>query len=310
MKTSDDGGKTWTQIRQIGSGIGVGGIAYDRVTKSIVLHFPDSTGSVAQVTSVDQGKTWSVPMNVSSMLGPIFSPFSSTRGGLAVGPGAGLQLSSEHPTHPNRLLFTGHHGAYQYDCVWYSDDHGKTWTLSLNETTGAPARFEGLDEPAIAETPQGGVIIRARNEIFHGPGKCDCRGTAESNNGGSSFQGGVGFDPALPEPVCQGTMLNDWSTGKIFSAMPGFGTDVEKKDGHDGRGNGVIRWSSDGGKSWPASIKLWQGNAYSYSCLSHVPMSGYIGLAWETVLPNSGPHKRDISANNILWSIIPTNFTS
>ena len=33
---------------------------------------------------------------------------------------------------------------------------------------------------------------------------------------------------------------------------------------------------------------------------------GFIGLAWETVLPDSGPHKRDISANNVLFTLIPT----
>ena len=187
----------------------------------------------------------------------------------------------------------------QFDVVYYSDDHGDTWHLARNES-GASARLAGLDEPALAETPSGGVIVRARNERFHGPGRCDCRGAAESHDGGDTMTGGVTFDAGLPEPVCEGTLLNDLPSGKIFSAMPGFGTDVEKKDGHNGRGNGVVRWSSDGGKSWGAALKLWQGYAYSYSCLTRVPLPGYIGLAWETVLPYSYPHKRDISANNIV----------
>ena len=38
-----------------------------------------------------------------------------------------------------------------------------------------------------------------------------------------------------------------------------------------------------------------------------VPTPGYLGLAWETVLPESGPHKRDISTNNVLFTLIPTN---
>ena len=133
----------------------------------------------------------------------------------------------------------------QFDVVYYSDDHGDTWHLARNES-GASARLAGLDEPALAETPSGGVIVRARNERFHGPGRCDCRGAAESHDGGDTMTGGVTFDAGLPEPVCEGTLLNDLPSGKIFSAMPGFGTDVEKKDGHNGRGNGVVRWSSDG----------------------------------------------------------------
>jgi hypothetical protein len=52
--------------------------------------------------------------------------------------------------------------------------------------------------------------------------------------------------------------------------------------------------------------------AYSYSCLSEVPQPGFIGLAWETVLPGTVNHflRPRASANNILFSLIPQNFTS
>ena len=33
--------------------------------------------------------------------------------GTSVGPGRGLQLSHTSPHHPDRLLFIGHHGAYE-----------------------------------------------------------------------------------------------------------------------------------------------------------------------------------------------------
>jgi len=186
--------------------------------------------------------------------------------------------------------------------------------MALNETTGQPAKFIGLERPAIAETPSGGVTVtrRARNFSFHVPGKCNCRGTADSNTGGTSFQGHVGFDAGLPEPICQGTMINV-GPGLIYSAgaMPGFGTPTEKKDGHDGRGNGIVRWSKDGGTTWLGDVHLWDNHAYAYGGrgLTHVPSPGYIGLAWETVLPDSGPRKRDImiSTNNVLFTRIPTN---
>ena len=64
--------------------------------------------------------------------------------------------------------------------------------------------------------------------------------------------------------------------------------------------------------SWEASLVLNGHGAYSYSCLSGVPESGFIGLAWETVLP--GTHNSYLrpraSANNILFTRIPKNFTS
>lgn len=64
--------------------------------------------------------------------------------------------------------------------------------------------------------------------------------------------------------------------------------------------------------SWEASLVLNGHGAYSYSCLSEVPESGFIGLAWETVLP--GTHNSYLrpraSANNILFTRIPRNFTT
>ena len=112
--------------------------------------------------------------------------------GLSVGPGAGIQLSATNKHHPNRLVFAGHHGAYQYDCVWYSDDGGKTYQLSKETGTGKPLQITGQDEIALAETPDGGVITSTRNEDYHkaypGPAKdkCNCRGVARSTDGGST----------------------------------------------------------------------------------------------------------------------------
>ena len=49
--------------------------------------------------------------------------------------------------------------------------------------------------------------------------------------------------------------------------------------------------------------------AYSYSCLTAVPQPGFIGLAYETVLPGSDIQK-GASANNIVFTLIPQNFSN
>ena len=49
---------------------------------------------------------------------------------LAVGPGAGIQLSSTNKFHPNRIMWSGTHDGYGYDCIWYSDDGGATYNIS------------------------------------------------------------------------------------------------------------------------------------------------------------------------------------
>jgi hypothetical protein len=52
----------------------------------------------------------------------------------------------QHGPHAGRLLFIGHHEAYQYDGVWYSDDGGATYTMS--KTT-----FAKMDEVPMCLPP-------------------------------------------------------------------------------------------------------------------------------------------------------------
>ena len=146
----------------------------------------------------------------------------------------------------------------------------------------------------------------SRNGIFHGPGKCDCRATTHSRDGGSSF-GAVGFDPVLVEPECMGTMVNAGPENAIFHANPGHGTDKESKSPPNGRASGTVRRTLNGGKNW-TSVVLNGHDAYSYSCLSKMPTQDFVGLAWETVLPGSGV-PASWSTNNIVFTRIPANFT-
>ena len=73
-----------------------------------------------QMFSSDNGATWSAQQNITQYLGKA-GPYD-------VGPGVGLQLT--RGPHAGRLLFIGHHNAYEYDAVWYSDDGGVTYELS------------------------------------------------------------------------------------------------------------------------------------------------------------------------------------
>ena len=55
-----------------------------------------------QITSQDSGATWSVPTTI----------VLDDHGWASVGPGRGIQLSDKSPA-PGRILFIGHHGAYE-----------------------------------------------------------------------------------------------------------------------------------------------------------------------------------------------------
>jgi sialidase-1 len=312
-------------------------------------------GAILQVRSTDKGFTWSEPVDISKQLGSLMSPdphnlTERSVTTLAVGPGAGIQLSSTNKFHPNRIMWSGTHDGYGYDCIWYSDDGGKTYQLAKDATTGKPAQLWGMSESALAETPDGGVIISMRNEGYHRaypatecledsdcegsnntcianhqgrPAKtckheppkvnCNCRGTARSTDGGTSFSR-VEPAPALLGPVCQATMVSvangpSGAGRTIFHANPGHGTDSESKSPPNGRASGTVRRSVDGGRNWEASVDINGHEGYSYSCLTEVPEPGFVGVAYETVLPGSSI-RGIASANNIVFTLVPQNFSN
>ena len=331
MKHSDDGGRSWSRIERVmpsDDDFWVGMLLRERRSGDILLQrvmptFKKNPGAVVQVRSTSGGATWSAPTDISAMLGPLFSP---GRGKgliddqmLNVGPSTqALQLSATNPHHPHRILFAGHHGAYEYDVIWFSDDFGASYTLAKNASDPSkPAQLWGQDEIALAETPDGGVIASTRNELFHAgyaghESTCNCRGLARSDDGGSTI-GGSAPDPVLVGPVCQATMLTVPSRGPgggltIFHANPSHGTPKETKSPPDGRASGIIRRSENGGRTWEASVVLNGHEAYAYSCLTEVPQPGFIGLAFETVLPGSDIRKT-ASANNVVFVVIPQNFS-
>lgn len=83
------------------------------------------------------------------LLGPLFSPGRGKglidRQMLNVGPSTpGLQLSATNPHHPHRILFAGHHGEYEYDVVWYSDDGGTPPTPRSRHSSGIRMRSRWL----------------------------------------------------------------------------------------------------------------------------------------------------------------------
>ena len=109
------------------------------------------------------------------------------------GPGVGIQLSSTNTHAPGRLLFIGHAGAYVQDYVFYSDDHGESYSFSKTATPGNS--LLKMDEAQLVELENGNVLANMRNSMAQEnatPGAAGAvgvhyRGVALSTDGGSSF---------------------------------------------------------------------------------------------------------------------------
>ncbi|GAB3174457.1 sialidase family protein [Telluribacter humicola] len=226
-------------------------------------------------TSTDGGRSWSEPVNITTQVSrpnkPEVNPayaFREDWRSYANTPGHTLQISKGR--YRGRIFVPANHseGAPQPDFkdyrahAFYTDDHGKTFKLS--PTVEVP----GGNESIAAELPEGGLLMNIRNQSE----EPRYRLLAFSPNAGTSWDH-VEVARALPDPVCQGSMISYHERGRkpvlIFS-NPNSQTKREKL---------TVRVSRDSGQTWSAGKELYAGAA-AYSDLVEQG-DGQIGVLYE-----------------------------
>jgi len=273
LKRSSDQGKTWSPLSTI--------VDYDQlqagnpapVVDLLDPNFPKgriflfyNTGNnhegevrkgngireVWYKTSVDGGKTWSESDNITSLvhkpnqpkLNPAYS-FTEDWRHYANTPGHALQLNSE--PYKGRIYIAANHSEGSsskpnedyFAHGFYTEDHGKTFSLSEN------VNLPGSNESSAAELSDGGLMLNARNQ----KGDIRSRIVSISKNGGQTWDS-IYFDSQLPDPVCEGTILNiGKKKGKNVLA---FCNAADTK----ARNNLTLRISYDEGKTWVLSFPI------------------------------------------------------
>ena len=268
FRRSTDNGTTWSPIANLfgqdslpkAHGAGNPVVLFDPLTQSILVHGSVNAPGYCNPTlwnfQVSDGGTdgasWGPPTNITQSLGKW--------AGATPGPGTGAVIPAGAP-HAGRLLVPAHFGAYKFDIVWFSDDHGASWTLSATP-------LPGLDEVAVAALPNGTLLLNART--YHLNATCDCRAITTSNDGGATWALPLRFDAALIEPVCQGSLVA--LGGALFFSNPAS---------RDARIDLTVRRSDDGGATWPRSLLLVPGQLDGgYSCMAPgAPLVGSDGIA-------------------------------
>ena len=268
LKRSLDGGKTWLPMQIVVKAVPESAMdscpVIDRSTGSVILVYDlwpeyikdtwpkdykrkpglgrDSVTAWVTV-SRDEGATWSEPLDITAMAK------KATWSNFIHGPGVGIQMRSGRIVIPCCYQM----GEWR-NFVIYSDDCGKTWHLSDNEIG------PGVDESQVVELSDGSLVLNMRSSRGKG-----CRAVSTSKDGGKTWSP-LADCPALPEPVCQGSILRyTWadSQGKsrILFANPG---------GARERANGTVRLSYDEGATWPVA-KTIQPGYFGYCCLTVLP---------------------------------------
>jgi sialidase-1 len=268
LRRSTDGGKTWGKTQVLwDDGPNTCGNpcpVVDSRTGTIWLLLSHNLGSdtedgiedgtskgtrTAWVTkSRDDGATWDPPTEITRAVKHPDWTWHAT------GPGVGIQLRSGRLVVPCNDRVAGSK-TWQSNVI-LSDNGGKTWRLGgIVEP--------GCDECQIVELADGRLMLNMRSNRGN-----HCRAVAISADRGETFTPLVD-DPALVEPVCQGSILGLAGGNEVVFSNPAS-TRRERM---------TVRLSADGGKSWPCAKVLHDGPA-AYSCLAHLG-NGQIACLYE-----------------------------
>lgn len=281
IKLSHDGGRTWSVSKTITpgkadpKGYGDPALVVDRERGAIFCLITGNQGTFESTqedmqhnyycVSYDNGETWSDMVDITDMLfGPgctnsetskYFSNFFSS--------GNALQLRS------GRLLIVGvvrrNSGRGLSTHSVYSDDHGKTWTMSphYGTTTG--------DESKVVELNNGSVLMSIR----HRPD----RFFTISNDGGVTWGPTVSMKD-LHDPACNGDLIRYTSTKDGFDKDRLIHTMLYTSNGNSTRWNLTVLVSYDEGNTWPVK-KVLEPSYAIYSSITFSPIDGTLYIYWE-----------------------------
>lgn len=203
-------------------------------------------------SSTDGGVSWSQPVNITRQVHrprqPLKNPdydFPEDWRSYANTPGHALQF--RNGKYKGRIYVAANHSAGDPQSLFrdyrshgfYTDDHGESFRLS------ASLDMPGSNEATAAQWGRNGLLLNARNQS----GQPRARIQARSRDGGQSWIS-VYSDPQLPDPVCQGSLLNlDHSKKNRRLAFCNPADTLQ-------RNHLLLRISFNGGRSWRKNIPV------------------------------------------------------
>ena len=303
LKRSTDGGRTWTEQRQIAaiagasrnpaaareSSVNKDGLTYnnpvaiaDRRTGAVHFLFCLEYARCFYLRSDDDGATFAPPVEITNTFAQFRKDYDWKV--IATGPTHGIQLRSGRLIVPVWLSTSTGKSAHHpsNNAVIYSDDHGKTW----NAGDFAGRNSSELNDPSeavLVELADGRVMFNSRSEST-----ANRRAISYSKNGATDWTKPI-FHDELLEPICAASIVRLSAApqrNRLLFANP---HNLTRADGDTAPGksrdrkNLSVKLSYDEGITWPINKPIvpdWSG----YSDLA-VGANGTIYCLYEAVTP-------------------------
>ncbi len=239
-------------------------------THGVKLVEPGLEGDFIQrffiITSLDDGLTWSQPLELTSTAKTGSSTIASI-----CGPGTGITLTrgeyNGRVIIPMQEQFRIGEKKETFLFSLYSDDHGRSW---MHGELAPPDEDGSGGEVQMVELEDGSVMLSTRNSSGF-------KRVAFSNDGGLTWTK-LRKETALEDTGCMSPLLRyRWKEGITPGVIIHVGV-TARVEGRR-RGRAVICLSYDDGKTWPVR-KVFHKHTFDYSSLAILP-DGNIGMLGE-----------------------------
>jgi sialidase-1 len=296
VRRSTDGGKTWCQPIQVAKGFMGGGFIVDEISGDILAFIEDGHPPGCPILiyrSNDHGATWTKQDTIihPNSFGHVPSMHMNEHGlTLRHGPFKGRLICASRWYGRSNYPVENFHT--HYTNAIFSDDGGRSWKAS------EPFPVMGTGEACIAELSTGVLHYNTRRHWAPQQEDALWRWTGESSDGGMTWK-----YPQRSAILPDGDPATTYGLMGGMVRLPVLGRDIllfSNIVSPQGRKNGHVWASFDGGKTWPVRRQIFEGN-FAYSALNAgrpgTPSEGWIYLLYEGGAAGGGT----ICRFNLAW---------
>ena len=288
MSRSSDGGRTWEPMKVIMDmgktpkwnydGIGDPAILVDQRTGTIWVAAtwshgnrswrgsgpginPEATGQLMLVKSIDDGLTWSDPINITAQIKRPEWSF------VLQGPGKGITMQNGTIVFAAQYQDAPEKRRLPHSTIIYSHDQGTTWKIG----NGA---FDDTTEAQVIEVEPGVLMLNCRYN------RAGVRVVMTTRDMGKTWQAHASSQNALIEPnACMGSLID---VGAETGATDANWLLFSNPDHPSRRTRITIKASPDRGMNWPTKHQLLLDELPSagYSCMAMIDRET-IGILYE-----------------------------